>query len=148
MKLRYFVIDRAGRLLKIARAQVNALWRGELRAEELGAFPATELRLVSVLCDNRLRPRKVFLLRLPLTQGQFTKANYLTLRIFSMPDCVTPREVVSHHTDGWPSDFFIQLAVALDVPRRQLDVPLGIGGPLLMAAALRVTPKQALRYLR
>lgn len=148
MKLRYFVVDRVGRLLRITRSQINALWRGELRSEELGEFGPTELRLVSVLCDKRLLPKKVFLLRLPLTQGQFTKANYLTLRIFSMPDCVTPREVVTHHTGGWPRDFFTQLAVALDVPRRALDVPLGIGGPLLMAAALRVTPRQALRYLR
>ena len=28
-----------------------------------------------------------------------------------------------------------------------LDVPLGIGGPLLTAAAMRVTPRQALKYL-
>jgi hypothetical protein len=148
MKLRYFVIDRLGRLLKITRSRINALWRGDLGIEELGEFAPNEVRLVSVLCDRRLLPKKVFLLRLPLTQGQFTKANYLTLRIFSMPDCVTPKEVVTHHTDGWPRDFFTQLAVALDVPRRMLDVPLGIGGPLLMAAALKVTPKQALRYLR
>jgi len=148
MKLRYFVIDRVGRLYKIARSHINALWRGELKVGELGQFHHNELRLVSVLCDDQLLPHKVFLLRLPLCQGQFTKANYLTLRIFSMPDCVTPREVVQHHTDGWPVDFFTQLAVALDVPRKTLDVPLGIGGPLLMAAAMRVTPREALRYLR
>jgi hypothetical protein len=65
-----------------------------------------------------------------------------------MPDCVTPREVIEHHTAGWPRDFFTQLAVALDVPRRMLDVPLGIGGPLLTAAAMRVTPKQAIKYLQ
>jgi len=34
------------------------------------------------------------------------------------------------------------------VPRKDLDVPLGIGGPLLTAAALKLSPKQALRYLR
>jgi hypothetical protein len=54
----------------------------------------------------------------------------------------------AHHSDGWPPDFFTQLAVALDVPRSNLDVPFGIGGPLLVAAALRVSPKAAARFLQ
>ena len=40
------------------------------------------------------------------------------------------------------------MAVALDVPRKMLDVPFGIGGPLLIAAALKISPKSAARYLR
>ena len=79
--------------------------------------------------------------------AEAVRENWLTLRIFTMPDCVTSREVIDHHTDGWPRDFFTQLAVALDVPRQRLNVPLGIGGPLLTAAAMRLTPKQALKYL-
>lgn len=148
MKLRYLVVDRSGRLLRLRRSQIHDLWRGRCNAADLGDLPPGELRLVSVLCDDALLPQKIYLLRLPLTQGSFTKANYLTLRIFSMPDCVTPREVIQHHTDGWPKDFFLQMAVALDVTRSELEVPLGIGGPLLMAAAMRVTPREALRYLR
>ena len=66
----------------------------------------------------------------------------------TMPDCVTPREVIEHHTDGWPRDFYTQLAVALDVPRSMLSVPLGVGGPLMMAAALKVTPREAMKYLQ
>jgi hypothetical protein len=130
------------------RALVEALWEGVVPASMLGSDDANELRLVSVICDKKLLPRKIYLLRVPLTNGEFRKENYLTLRIFSRPDCVTPNEVVRHHTDGWPHDFFLQLGVALDVTRRDLEVPLGIGGPLLTAAALAVTPKQALRYLR
>jgi len=145
MKLRYFFVNREGQLLKVRQGKVHALWQGKLRAARLGG---NELRLVSVLCDDNLLPTHVYLLRLPLTDGRFTKENYLTLRIFSMPACVTPREVIQHHTAGWPADFFTQLGVALDVPRKLLNVPLGIGGPLFMAAALRVTPGQALRYLR
>ncbi len=148
MKVRYLFIDPSGQLQKVRRARVEALWRGALGALDLGSVDQTELRLVSVLCDDQLLPQKIYLLRLPLSDGAFTKENYLTLRIFTMPDCVTPREVIQHHTDGWPVDFFRQLAVVLDVPRSFLDVPLGIGGPLLMAAALKVTPKEALRYLR
>jgi hypothetical protein len=148
MKIRYLFVDRHGQLLRIRRSLVEALWRGDLEAADLGCSDQNELRLVSVLCDDRILPQKIYLLRLPLSEGRFTKENYLTLRIFSMPDCVTPREVIQHHTNGWPVDFYRQLAVALDVPRSYLGVPLGIGGPLLMAAALRVTPKQAVRFLR
>ncbi len=148
MKIRYLFVDREGQLVKVRRSVVEALWRGDLRAEDIGSPALNELRMVSVLCDNRLWPRKIFLLRLPLSDGRFTKENHLTLQIFSRPDCVTPREVISHHTDGWPTDFFRQLAVVLDVPRKDLNVPLGIGGPLLMAAALKLSPRQALRYLR
>ena len=88
------------------------------------------------------------MLRLPLTNGLFTEESYLTLRLFTRPDCVTPGELVEHHTEGWPRDFFQQLAVALDVTVSNLDVPLGVGGPLFLAAALEVTPRQALRHLR
>ena len=148
MKLRYLVVDGDNRLCLVRRRDVEALWKGRRHATDLGCLAGSELRLVSALCDERLVPHKIFLLRLPLTHGEFTRENWLTLRIFSMPDCVTPREVIEHHTAGWPRDFFTQLAVALDVPRRMLDVPLGVGGPLLTAAAMRVTPKQALKYLQ
>jgi hypothetical protein len=148
MKLRYFIVDQEGRVARVRRSQVEALWHGDIPAELLGSSSLTELRLVSVICDAKLRPRRIYLLRLPLSDGEFRKENYLTLKIFSRSDCVTPREVIRHHTQGWPRDFYPQLAIALDVPRRDLEVPLGIGGPLLMAAAMSVTPKQALRFLK
>jgi hypothetical protein len=148
MKLRYFVVDPSGQLRKVTKAAIEGLWRGQHCADHLGCAAVNELRLVSVLCDRRLLPRKVYLLRVPLSDGWFTEANLLTLRIFSRPDCVTPREVIAHHTAGWPADFFRQLAVVLDVPVAGLGVPLGIGGPLFTAAKLRVTLREAVRYLR
>jgi hypothetical protein len=148
MKLRTLFVDRHGQLTVIRRAAVEALWQGRLSAGELNGPDPCELRLASVLCDARLVPRKIFLLRLPLTGGLFTRANYRTLRSFSMPSRVTAHEMFVHHSDGWPTDFFPQLAVAMDVPKAFLDVPLGIGGPLLMAAAMRVPPREAVRYLR
>ena len=148
MKLRYLVVDARGRLRKVRQSAVEALWRGRRRAEALGGADGNELRLVSVVCDARLLPTKVYLLRLPLTAGQFTQENYLTLQIFTMPECVTPKEVAQHHGGGWPPDLLPQLAVAADVPLAKLKVPVRIGGPLLLAAALKVTPAQALRYLR
>jgi hypothetical protein len=148
MKLRYFAVDASGQLRKVTKAAIEGLWRGHYRADQLGCDAGTELRLVSVLCDGNLLPKKIYLLRLPLSDGWFTEANLLTLRIFSRPDCVTPREVIAHHTAGWPADFFRQLAVVLDVPVAGLAVPLGIGGPLFTAAKLRVTLREAVRYLR
>jgi hypothetical protein len=148
MKLRYFAVDGSGQLRKISKAGIEGLWRGHYRADQLGCEAGSELRLVSVLCDRHLLPRKIYLLRLPLSDGWFTEANLLTLRIFSRPDCVTPREVITHHTAGWPTDFFRQLAVVLDVPLAGLSVPLGIGGPLFTAAKLRVTLREAVRFLR
>ncbi len=148
MQVRYLTINSAGQLTFVSTEQVQALWNNEIGAAELDAGGPNEIRLVSVLWDAKLRPRKLYLLRLPLSEGRFTHHSYLTLRIYAEPSCVTAQEMFQHHSEGWPTDFFQQLAVALDVPVKKLNVPLGIGGPLLKAAALKVTPKQAVRYLR
>jgi hypothetical protein len=148
MKLRYFILDGEGQLRKASQAAVDGLWEGATRADAFGCPGASEVRLVSVVCDDRLLPRKIYLLRLPLTGGVFTLENYLTLRLFALPDCVTRAELRQHHGAGWPRDFLRQLAVATDVPLSSLRLPLRVGGPLFLAAALRVTPQQALRYLR
>ena len=148
MKLRYFVLGRDGQLRKASQAAVEGLWEGADRADALGCAGDNELRLVSAVCDDDLLPQKIYLLRLPLTRGVFTPENYLTLQLFTMPDCVTPLEALRHHGEGWPPGFLRQLAVALDVPLAFLRVPFHVGGPLFTAAALRVSPRQALRYLR
>jgi hypothetical protein len=148
MKLRYFVVDAGGQLQRASQAAIRGLWDGRLTTVALGCPAGNELRLVSVVCDEDLQPRKLFLLRLPLASGLFDLQSRLTLELFSCPDCVTPGELARHHTQGWPADFFVQLAVALDVPVARLGVPLGVGGPLFLAAKLHVTPQEALRHLR
>jgi hypothetical protein len=148
MKIRYFAVDGNGQLRKVSQAAVRALWEGRRRAEALGCKAPNELRLVSVVCDADLLPQRVYLLRVPLDGGLFTATSRMTLHAFSRRACVTHSELVEHHTAGWPPDFFKQLAVALDVPLRLLGVPVGVGGPLLIAAAKEVTPRQALHYLR
>jgi hypothetical protein len=148
VKVRYFVVDGNGRLRKAPQAAVQALWDGGLRADVLGCRSGTELRLASVVCDNDLVPRKIFLLRLPLCRGRFTPEGRLALCAFARPDCVTPAESAEHHAGGWPTDFYRQLAVALDVPVRGLDALSDVGGPLLVAAAVGVTPNLAARLLR
>jgi hypothetical protein len=148
MKIRYFVVDARGQLRKASQAAVRALWAGRLGAAALGCPAGGELRLVSVACDEDLLPQRLYLLRLPLAAGLFTPQSRLTLQAFTCPECITPGELACHHMAGWPPDFFRQLAVALDVPLAGLDVPLGVGGPLFTAAALHVSPRQALRHLR
>ncbi|HLJ97109.1 MAG TPA: hypothetical protein VKU02_28350 [Gemmataceae bacterium] len=148
MKLRYFVLDQNGQLRKASQAAVQALWEGRLQVDALGCARKHEVHLVSVVCTSRLLPRKVYLLRLPLEEGSFTEESYLVLQAFTRPDCVTRQEAIAHHTEGWPPNLFQQLAVALDISVASLSVPLAIGGPLLLASALEVTPRQALRRLR
>jgi hypothetical protein len=146
MRLRYLVVDPRGQLRRVSQSVVEGLWEGQHRADALGCPCGNELRLVSVVLDDTLLPRRIYLLRLPLTDGRFTPENYLTLQLFTMPDCVTTKEVIQHHAAGWPANFFQQLALILDVPLADLPVPVRVGGPLFMAAALRLTPHQALRY--
>src|SRR5260370_40090411 len=148
MKLRYFIVTSRGALRKATRRALKALWQGRCRADTLGGSNGHELRLVSVACDDRLLPQKIYLLRLPLTWGVFTEESYFTLRAFTRRHCVTPQEAIAHHAEGWPGNLVPQLAVALDVPVVALDVPRAVGGPLFLAAAMHLTPRQALRYLR
>jgi hypothetical protein len=129
VKIRYFVVGQYGQLGKVSRSAVRELWERHRRADALGSLVSHELRLVSVLCDDDLLPQRVYVLRLPLLGGRFTQESYLTLRLFSRPDCVTPQEAFEHHAQGWPADLLRQLAVALDVPVAALEVPFGIGGP-------------------
>ena len=148
MKLRYFVVDQKGQLQKASQAGVKGLSQGRRRVEALGCQTMHELRLVSVVCDADLLPVKIYIFRLPLTDGLFTEDNRLTLQLLAMRNCATTDDVVKHHTEGWPADFFRQLAVVLDVPLARLQIPLGLGGPLFTAAAMRVTTQKALRDLR
>lgn len=147
MKLRYFVVNGQGQLRKAPQAAVHALWDGGLGATALGCPACNELRLVSVFCDDDLIPQKMYLLRLPLSNGVFTTESRLTLHLFTQSECVTRKELTSHHTAGWPCDFFHQLAVVLDVPVASLEIPVDIGGPLFLAAAQGVTPRETLRQL-
>ena len=148
MNMRYLLVDGDNQLKLVHREHVEAIWRGRVHVSEFGCADRTELRLISVMCDKRLLPQRIYLLRMALTAGYFTRRNYRVLRSFAMPSRVTAQEMFQHHSEGWPRDFFTQMAVALDVPRSLLDVPFGIGGPLLVAAALRVSPRIAVRFLK
>ena len=59
MKLRYFALDRTGRLRKARPRHVAALLDGRLSAAVLGCSRVTTLGLVTAVCDGRLLPRAV-----------------------------------------------------------------------------------------
>ncbi len=142
MKLRYLVLDGSGQLRKARRAAVRAFLDGQLGAEHFWSGDGRELKLVTVVCDDALLPRHVYLLRVRLSDGRFTAADRLVLRAFACPDCVTPAEAVRHHLNGWPADLIHQLAVVLDVPAAGLDEALDVGGPVLEAAVTGLPPRR------
>jgi hypothetical protein len=147
MKLRYFFVDDRGQLQKASQAGVRGVWEGHRRAEALGCKSANDLRLVSIVCDHDLIPSRIYILRVHLTDGFVTGENRLAMHLLTLPDCVSPNEMVNHHSEGWPTDLLRQLAIALDVPLGALQVPFGIGGPLFTKAELRVAIKQPIRAL-
>jgi len=148
MKLHYYTVDDKGRIRRVSQKVMEDLWDGRVGADTLGCTSKTELRLVSVLCDNKLWPRTIYLLRVSFFDGTSTPENQLTLQIFTMRHFGTAEEVAQHHGGGWPVDLLRQLAVALDVPLSGLSVPVRIGGPLFLAAATGLTPSQARQLLR
>src|SRR5262249_2380923 len=77
--LRYFVVDQQGLLQRVRRTEIEKLWRGGVSVDELKetskywACTPSELRLVTVHRNRRGMPLKNYLLRLPLTDGRFTR---------------------------------------------------------------------------
>ncbi|HEX4611685.1 MAG TPA: hypothetical protein VH092_26045 [Urbifossiella sp.] len=143
MKLRFFVVDDCGQLRKARQTAIRSLLAGRVGAEVFQTGDTRELKLVSVVCDDALLPRRISLLRMPLTDGRFTDGDELVLRAFARPDCVTPDEAVRHHLTGWPRDLIRQMAVALDVPAAGLDALLDVGGPVLAAAVSGLSLRRA-----
>ena len=135
MLLSYFMVDVDQQLRRVDRETVESIWRGSQTTLELDDDVGEELKLISVLCDDdELQPQMCFFVRAKLSLGRVTDKSrfeaYEAMTVYqkradeSYPD--------SPQFNGWPSDWQIQLAVALDVPAIQLR-KVGVGGPLLMA---------------
>ena len=135
MFLRYLVVDSMEQFRLVDSCAVEDVWNGRRDVEVLGHPIGNELRLVTVVCnDEDLVPRKCFFLRAKLEGGRITNASR-----FDAYDSMTEHSrgtydilAEDHQLDGWPDDWYQQLAVALDVPVGELR-RVGIGGPLLMA---------------
>ena len=147
MQLRYFVIDEDSRLHRASKKVVEALWRGRCKAERLGCAMGDELRVITVVCDDRLQPRISFFLRVALKNGKPTNSSRIEAyeamthssgRRYDHP-------AAKRQFEGWPSDWQHQLAVALDVPVAQLH-KVGIGGPLPMSDVWGISLDKVLDY--
>ena len=94
MKVRYFVVDREGRLTTASQAAVKAVWDGKRDAAAFGDIAPDELRLVSVLCDDQLVPMKVFFFRLTLSAAYFTENARDSLRRMAVQQMPDPTRIV------------------------------------------------------
>lgn len=57
------------------------------------------------------------------------------------------RSLIEYHASGWPRDWQVQLAVALDCPVKKLD-KFALGGPLPVSDLMGVSVPQSLRFFK
>ncbi|MFO0948789.1 MAG: hypothetical protein U1D30_23175 [Planctomycetota bacterium] len=150
MQLRYFVIDKDGRLHKAYRATIERIWSGHRPASHLRCQLSDTLRIVTTLCDDNLVPQVVFLLRLALSEGRVTDAArqmaYMTVTsVMAKNGEDSEKSAFEYQVAGWPRDWQSQLAVALDTPVDALD-RIAIGGPLPVSDLMGVSVKDSLQF--
>jgi hypothetical protein len=137
-----------GQFRFVEALDVEDVWAGRSGTDVLGHPIGDELLLVTVLCnEDDLAPRKCFFLRIKLEDGRITDTSR-----FDAYDSMTEHSrgtydilADDHQLDGWPDDWYQQLAVALDVPIAELR-RVGIGGPLLMADMWGFSIERILQY--
>lgn len=134
MLLSYFVVDTEQQLRRVERELVEEVWQGDQSCDALGHDLGLELRLLSVLCDeDELQPQMCFFVKADLDQGTITdKSRFEAYEAMTVYQRQSEETLPPSQFSGWPRDWQMQLAVALDVPAIQLR-RIGVGGPLLMA---------------
>lgn len=150
MQLRYFVIDKDGRLHKAYRATIERIWSGHRPANRLRCPLGDNLRIVTALCDENLIPQVIFLLRLGLSDGRVTDAArqlaYMTVTsVMAKNGEDSEKSAFEYQVAGWPEDWQSQLAIALDTPVSALD-RIAIGGPLPVSDLMGVSVKDSLQF--
>ena len=73
----FVIIARTDAYGAVGGSMEEAIWRGRMHVAEFGCADWTELRLISVMCDGQLLPERIYLLRMTLTDGYFTRRNSL-----------------------------------------------------------------------
>jgi hypothetical protein len=145
--VRYFVVDRDEQVRPVDKQALEDVWHGRRTSAALRQPLGDTLRVISVLCDEKLLPRLCFFMRLDLADGAITDESRLqayeaaTLHYKRRYDHPTARRQLS----GWPADWLQQLAVVLDAPAAQLR-RIAIGGPLLMSDLWGIPVEKILDY--
>jgi len=147
MQIAYFVFDDRQQLWKVTQEAVRELWDGRPVDRALPFAVGSELRLISVLLDDNLSPRFSYFLRLEVKGGIVTRES----RVDAL-EAMTQRSrrrydhpLAQRQFSGWPQDWHIQLAVAVDAPVKEFK-RIGIGGPLLMADLWGISIERILDY--
>jgi hypothetical protein len=148
MLLTYFVVDRQHQLRRVKRELIESIWNGETPAADIPYRVGDHFRIVSVLCDEEdLLPQMCFFVRAELKHGKVTDRSrfeaYEAMTVHQ--DRGDSTAGTNHQLSGWPTDWHIQLAVALDVPAVELR-RIGVGGPLLMADLWGFSIERILEY--
>ena len=143
MQLKYFVVDADERLWQVSRYTVEDLWKNHATSDEFDFNLDEELRLITVLCNERLLPIVTFFVHLELEQGRITDESRVeAFEAMGGRDDVTSAK---RQFFGWPDDWPHQLAVALDVPISHFR-KVGVGGPLLMSDLWGIPLQKVLDY--
>lgn len=150
MRLKFFVLDAQSQFQGVSSATVEELWRGRTKVADLPFAIGSELRVISAICDARLRPKVIYFLRLSLWNGRVTEAarqlSYqIVTSVMSSGGEDVDRPVFEYHAAGWPKDWQQQLAVALDVPVHRLD-RIALGGPLPVSDLMGTSVRKSLRF--
>lgn len=150
MQLRYFVMDKTGRLHRVERPVVEAVWSGQRTVDKFRFHVGDNLRIISTLCDDDLVPQVVFLLRLAVTDGKIDDAArqvaYSTVTsVMNNNGEDTDKSAFEFQVAGWPIDWQRQLAVALDTPVDTLG-RIAIGGPLPVSDLMGVSVTDSLQF--
>ena len=150
LRLRFFTVQE-GRLVKAPQNRVIGLWE-EKRPWD--PPDVDDLRIITVLCDEKLRPYTWHCIRVAVRDGWITtdswmKASRAYVEDKSIPFGLIERAVkltvpgrppaVREILKGWPEDLVPQLAAAMDVSAEEIAKREGIvGGPLFMWPSVTV----------
>ena len=137
MKLRCCCVDRDGRLWRMPVEAARRVWRGQESVWQNGWAVDEEFRLLTMVCDERLRPRLTYFFRLRLENGWSTDATRAAaaeaVAAGNIPDLCHPAVRRQFDPEAWPADLRRQVAVALDIPAADIRDNVGVGGPLPLA---------------
>ena len=154
MKLRFFHVE-SDIVHRANRSRVLGAW--ERRKPWDQSSGKQVLKLITVVCDDRLHPVHVYLMKLALDDGWITDES----RRDSV-ELVTSEErwgggnkkqraawiaALKDNIRDMPTDMATQVAVALDVSVSEvMKVPLGVGGPLPVSLQMGVSVPELLHY--
>jgi hypothetical protein len=153
LRIRFFYLDESGTVHKAEQRKTEAAF---LKGERWDQSSGTKsLRIVSFICDDKLRPLRVYITKVAVQDGfvsDESRREAIKAYLSKLPPLLSaaPTEfpLIDKQFEEWPDErkLFPQLTNALDIPIDQMPT-LYFGGPLLMALHLGVSVKQALTYL-